>query len=76
MTYDHSKRERHSAKAEIREAARKAQLREELEAADLDVALEDTFPASDPPSIIQPRTHPGAPERDHRSATEAQRRGH
>jgi hypothetical protein len=29
----------------------------------LDRELEDTFPASDPPSVIQPGTTPGAPER-------------
>jgi hypothetical protein len=29
---------------------------------DLTSQLEDTFPASDPPSMTQPRTTPGAPD--------------
>ena len=35
----------------------------------LDDELEDSFPASDPPSITQPgRLKPGGPEREHRAA--------
>ena len=30
----------------------------------LDRELEDTFPASDPPSVTQPGVRPGAPERE------------
>jgi hypothetical protein len=30
----------------------------------LDRELEDTFPASDPPSVTQPGVKPGAPERE------------
>jgi hypothetical protein len=30
----------------------------------LDRELEDTFPASDPPSVTQPGVKPGAPQRD------------
>jgi hypothetical protein len=30
----------------------------------LDRELEDTFPASDPPTITQPGVKPGAPERE------------
>jgi hypothetical protein len=43
-------------------AARKERLRKS-ETADLDAALEDSFPASDPPSMTQPRTRVGAPQR-------------
>ena len=32
----------------------------------LDRELEDTFPASDPPSVTQPGVKPGAPEREFR----------
>ena len=64
MTHDHCERGRAGAEEKISDAARKAQLRQESEAAELDEALEDSFPASDPLSIIQPRIHPGAPERD------------
>jgi len=30
---------------------------------DLNEALEDSFPASDPPSMTQPKTKPGSPTR-------------
>jgi hypothetical protein len=64
---------RHGAK-ELRQAARKTQLKKESEA-DLDDALDNSFPASDPPSMVQPRTHLGAPQRDHDSAANVRRRG-
>jgi len=37
--------------------------RKREESEELDEALEDSFPASDPPSMTQPRTHAGSPQR-------------
>lgn len=73
MTNDHSGHQRRGTEAERREAMRKAQLREMSQAADLDEALEGSFPASDPPSMTQPRTHLGAPKRDNPAAPAPQR---
>ncbi|MDB5508691.1 MAG: hypothetical protein JWL93_1160 [Hyphomicrobiales bacterium] len=41
---------------------------------DLTDALEDSFPASDPPSMTQPKTHAGAPgdKKSSSSGTEAE----
>ena len=44
------------------ETKTKAQKKAE-EDANLDEALAETFPASDPPSMTQPRTGAGAPQR-------------
>ena len=47
----------------------KAQKKAE-EDANLDEALAETFPASDPPSMTQPRTGAGAPQRRPRRPSE------
>ena len=53
---------RRTAEDEKLEAQREERLRDSGEATDdLDAALEDTFPASDPPSMTQPSTRAGAP---------------
>jgi hypothetical protein len=46
------------------EAERKQRIRDEAEATNPDLAdaLDDSFPASDPPSMTQPKTRPGAPK--------------
>ena len=48
---------------EKREAGRKAKLRDESQDADLTAALDDSFPASDPPSMTAPKGGVGAPKR-------------
>jgi hypothetical protein len=50
------------------DAQRKQQLVGNAERAeiDLDDALDDSFPASDPPSMTQPKTEVGAPGRGRR----------
>jgi hypothetical protein len=73
MTEHRSRRRERSADEEKREAERKARLRE-VEAADLDEALADSFPASDPPSMIAPKTRVGGPNRGDGAAGMPQRR--
>jgi len=48
---------------EKREAQRKERLSQKAKNEELDEALEDSFPASDPPSMTQPETEVGAPSR-------------
>lgn len=60
-----------AAKAETKH---EKQQRKQSEAADLDEALDDSFPASDPPSMTQPRNHAGAPKREGQTAPAAPRR--
>lgn len=54
-----------SAEDEKLEAQRKERLIENAESTDaeLDEALDDSFPASDPPSMTQPQTELGAPSK-------------
>jgi hypothetical protein len=66
VTDDPSKHEHAHPSEGRREAVRKQRLQENSKAGDLDDALDDTFPASDPPSMTQPRTR-GAPHRNRRA---------
>ena len=62
---------RQTAEGEKQEALREERIADEAEGA-LDEALEDSFPASDPPSMTQPKTQPGAPK-DHKSVEDIAR---
>ena len=62
---------RQTAEDEKNEALRKERIADEAEGT-LDEALEDTFPASDPPSMTQPKTQPGAPK-NHKSVEDIAR---
>ena len=64
MNDERSIRQDSGADSEKREAQRVEQLRKELQAADLDEALANSFPASDPPSMIAPQIRVGSPNRD------------
>lgn len=52
-----------TAEEEKFEAQRLERLAEKGESVELDHELEDTFPASDPPSIMRREHHPGGPIR-------------
>ena len=56
-----------TAEEEKFEAQRKEHIANNAEStdADLDDALDDSFPASDPPSMTQPKTKTGAPSGAH-----------
>lgn len=68
-----TKTDTQTAEGEKREAPRKED-RNRAEDAELEEAIEESFPASDPPSMTQPETEIGGlgrgrkPERDHRWA--------
>ncbi|HWG03617.1 MAG TPA: hypothetical protein VG271_01260 [Beijerinckiaceae bacterium] len=62
MSGERSKPSR-SRDEEKRESDRKARLRAESQDADLTAALDDSFPASDPPSMTAPKGRVGAPKR-------------
>ena len=64
MTKDRSKL---SPDEEKRETLRRQQLAHESQDADLSEALDDSFPASDPPSMTAPKTRVGAPKGDRRT---------
>lgn len=54
---------RRTAEEEKSEAQRKERIRDAGEGTgDLSDALDDSFPASDPPSMTQPKTKAGAPK--------------
>lgn len=54
---------RRTAEEEKSEAQRKERIRDAEEGTgDLSDALDDSFPASDPPSMTQPKTKAGAPK--------------
>lgn len=40
----------------------------------LDLELDETFPASDPPALTQPATRPGGPEREDKEARARRRK--
>jgi hypothetical protein len=58
-----TKTEAQTAEAEKRKAPRKEPHKNRAEDAELEEALEESFPASDPPSMTQPKNEIGAPEK-------------